>query len=61
MNDNSQPVIGAMESAGAVGRIGFVTGLGAMLATLGSAIGLGNIRKFPYGVGANGWAAFLIV
>jgi len=35
-------------------RIGFV------LAAAGSAIGLGNIWKFPYLVGSNGGAAFVL-
>ena len=35
------------------GRLGFV------LATAGSAVGLGNIMKFPYMTGQNGGAAFL--
>ena len=42
-------------------RDGFVTKLGVITATLGSAIGLGNIWKFPYLTGSNGGAAFLIV
>ncbi len=42
-------------------RDGFTTGLGVLFATLGSAVGLGNIWKFPYMTGANGGAAFLIV
>lgn len=37
------------------GRLGFI------LATAGSAVGLGNIMKFPYMTGMNGGAAFLIV
>ncbi|HPI23292.1 MAG TPA: sodium-dependent transporter, partial [Spirochaetota bacterium] len=35
--------------------------LGFVLAAAGSAIGLGNIWKFPYVAGANGGAAFVLV
>ena len=42
-------------------RDGFATGLGVIAATLGSAIGLGNIWKFPTLTGLNGGAAFIIV
>jgi neurotransmitter:Na+ symporter, NSS family len=42
-------------------RDGFTSGFGVLAATLGSAVGLGNIWKFPYLTGANGGAGFLVV
>lgn len=42
-------------------REGFVTGLGVLAATLGSAVGLGNIWKFPSLTGVNGGATFILV
>ncbi len=42
-------------------RDGFATRLGVLTATLGSAVGLGNIWKFPYMTGENGGATFLVV
>lgn len=42
-------------------REGFATKIGVLTATLGSAVGLGNIWKFPYMTGDNGGAAFLVV
>ena len=44
-----------------VKRAGFTSGFGVLAATLGSAVGLGNIWKFPYLTGANGGAGFLLV
>ncbi len=44
-----------------VDRAKFATNLGVLAATLGSAVGLGNIWKFPYLTGSNGGAAFLLV
>ncbi|MEN6410250.1 MAG: sodium-dependent transporter [Anaerolineaceae bacterium] len=49
------------KSASAPQRDMFATKLGVLLATLGSAVGLGNIWKFPYLTGSNGGAAFLII
>ena len=42
-------------------REGFSTTLGVLAATLGSAVGLGNIWKFPSLTGQNGGAAFVFV
>ncbi len=42
-------------------REGFASALGAIAATLGSAVGLGNIWKFPTLTGEFGGAAFLLV
>ncbi|KAB1442837.1 sodium-dependent transporter [Pseudodesulfovibrio senegalensis] len=42
-------------------RDGFATRLGVLTATLGSAVGLGNIWKFPYMTGEHGGATFLVV
>lgn len=44
-----------------VKRDGFTSSFGVLAATLGSAVGLGNIWKFPYMTGANGGAGFLLV
>ena len=42
-------------------RGGFSSRIGFVAAAAGSAVGLGNIWKFPYETGENGGAAFLIV
>ncbi|NLD72463.1 MAG: sodium-dependent transporter [Chloroflexi bacterium] len=51
----------AKEAATASTRDGFTTRLGVIAATLGSAVGLGNIWKFPFMTGENGGAAFVVV
>lgn len=42
-------------------RVTFGSKLGILMATVGSAVGLGNIWRFPYMLGENGGAAFLLV
>ena len=42
-------------------RESFSSGMAIFFATLSSAVGLGNIWKFPYLVGSNGGGAFLVV
>ncbi|MCM2465785.1 sodium-dependent transporter [Methanoculleus oceani] len=43
-----------------MGREEWSSTLGFILASIGSAIGIGNIWRFPYVVGANGGGAFLV-
>lgn len=42
-------------------RVNFGSKLGMILATAGSAVGLGNVWRFPYMTGQNGGAAFLLI
>ena len=42
-------------------RANFGSKLGIILATAGSAVGLGNVWRFPYMTGENGGAAFIII
>ena len=42
-------------------RIGFGSKIGGILAAAGSAVGLGNIWRFPYETGNHGGAAFILV
>ena len=42
-------------------RGNFGSKLGVVLATAGSAVGLGNVWRFPYMTGQNGGAAFIII
>jgi len=41
--------------------VGFASKVGAILAVAGSAVGLGNIWRFPTEAGANGGAAFILI
>ena len=42
-------------------RVNFGSKLGVILATAGSAVGLGNVWRFPYMAGEHGGAAFILV
>jgi len=42
-------------------RGNFGTKIGIILATAGSAVGLGNVWRFPFMTGQNGGAAFIIL
>ena len=42
-------------------RGSFGSKIGVVLATAGSAVGLGNVWRFPYTVGENGGAAFSLI
>jgi len=42
-------------------RVSFGSHLGVILATAGSAVGLGNVWRFPYMTGQNGGAVFIMI
>ena len=44
-----------------VQRDGFASRFGVLVAVAGSAVGLGNLWRFPYLVGNNGGAAFILL
>ncbi len=46
---------------GEVKREGFASSFGLLAAAVGSAVGLGNIWRFPYITGVYGGGAFLVV
>jgi len=48
-------------NSGGVSRGNFGSRLGVVLATAGSAVGLGNVWRFPYMTGENGGAAFILL
>jgi len=50
-----------MSEGSSTGRGGFATQLGFIFAAAGSAVGLGNIWKFPYITGEYGGGAFVLV
>ena len=51
----------SQQSKSSANRDSFASSLGILLAMTGSAVGLGNLWRFPYLVGENGGAAFIIV
>ena len=42
-------------------RDSFASSFGVLVAMAGSAVGLGNLWRFPYLVGENGGAAFILI
>lgn len=42
-------------------RVNFKNTLGVILATAGSAVGLGNVWRFPYMAGSNGGASYILI
>ena len=50
-----------LRKQGTVPRDTFATSFGVLVAAAGSAVGLGNIWKFPYITGGHGGAAFILI
>ncbi len=48
-------------STQAAKRDSFASSFGVLVAMAGSAVGLGNLWRFPYLVGENGGAAFILI
>ncbi len=61
MEKSSARDVPQQEVKGSVARDLFTSKLGVLAATLGSAVGLGNIWKFPYMTGTSGGAGFILV
>jgi len=50
-----------MKNASNASRDSFASSFGVLVALAGSAVGLGNLWRFPYLVGQNGGAAFILI
>ncbi|MBQ0006650.1 MAG: hypothetical protein KBS57_04520, partial [Alistipes sp.] len=50
-----------MKDSNITERKGFQSSFGVLVALTGSAVGLGNMWRFPYLMGTNGGAAFILI